>query len=301
MSRIIIAIFLLNFVSCNEQESEPKINVNNSNIELKEIIYDDTTAIIKTVKRKLLDFDKVLIKKNISIKTGQPNSITNVILDSNLINILKDSINTNPNYGYMPTTDSQGELHLYKKGCLVKSLGYLNMQGNTIVYDGHKKISKFKTNFIDTLSTSNNLNRIVYNFESVSAGREALKFCQINEIPYQDGIRLFSKWMEFDGEFIFSYSDLTQNRNDDSIEKMVQNDIPIEKFEITTPQSLSYYDSVKLTYRVYCDSNSYKNFITQEHRKIKFSEYKEFKPSLILYASEKSIPKINKLKNYRQY
>ena len=60
---------------------------------------------------------------------------------------------------------------------------------------------------------------------------------------------------------------------------MVQNIIPIEKFEITAPQSLGYNDSVKLTYRVYCDTSSYTDFVSQEHTKIKTYPYKAFKPS----------------------
>ena len=158
---------------------------------------------IDTIHLKSIDFDQVLIKNCLNPETHDYSYST---LDSQATADLKTQINSNRVYGHMSLTDCYSELLLYSNSVYKDKIGYIQFSKYALFFDGHRKLSKIVDSTFRLLSEAEKIDSKTLEFYDASKARKMIEYCISNNILYQDGIKRYSKWQEFDGDFTFSYA-----------------------------------------------------------------------------------------------
>ena len=195
---------------------------------------------------------------------------------------------------YYGPARQQPAFHLFNNNKHVQTFLIDNLKNSYHLFKHFHIVKKLDSlKLASILNQGKSIKKYLLDFKNVNDARSTLETAYSNNLPVIH-LNTYSlpKWIQFDGEFVFSYSCLLKEENNDSIFELLKTKLDESKYDITYPQSLEAKDSVKLSYRVYSNQSLY-NKLKEEFKDYKYiSTFKKFEPSFRLFCTESEYEKI---------
>ena len=287
MKFIIISVFLtLIFFSCREESK---------NREVKDEIESTEYKIDSSENKLIPKIDKVIFYNVLDSSFYSNEYISEPkILEVSKIPELLELLYSESSPRYLGAGGQRPAFHLFNNNKHVQTFLIDKFKNSYHLFKHFHEVKKLDSIKLSVLLNEGiNIKHYYLRFENVNDARVSLELADssnlsiIHKNTYSE-----PKWIQFDGEFVFSYSCLLKDENSDSIFEVLKTKLDENKYEIAYPQSLREKDSVKLSYRIYSNNDTYTMFKTEFENFEYISTFKGFKPRFRLFCHESEYKKI---------
>lgn len=287
MKFVIISVFLILFIFSCKEEKVNEVVINKIKSKKNNIDSSKQNKVPKVDKIIFYNFLDSTFKSKDYIHEAKE-------LEASKVNDLLDLLYSDSSPRYLGAGTQVPAFHLFKNNKLVQIFHVDKIKNTYLLFKRFHVLKELDSIKLSTLLyEGEDIKSYYLEFENVNDARAILKSASLYDTPIIHSNEYAEpKWIQFEGEFVFSYHCLAKNQNNDSIFNLLETKLGKSNYNITYPQSLINKDSVKLSYRIYCNQNVYDNFKKEFNSFEYISSLNQFKPYFTLFCSESEYKKI---------